>query len=107
MRDDDQTDAHESEPVNDRSTLESEWGDDLPPITAIAEAIASATNRNPIHIPPLYESVDTDALERLVTSGTNDPYETIRITFPYENHTVLVEDDGTIEIRLDTVVSDL
>lgn len=104
MKEDTNTDVHESESesMNDWHTSTVEWNEHVSPVAAIVEAVAGATNRDPVRLPPLYEYVDTDALDTLVTSGTDGLRESVSVTFPYESHTVLVENTGTIEITFNT-----
>jgi len=82
--------------------IEYEWTESVSPVTAVAEAIAAATNREPTRMPPLFEYVDVDALETLVTTGT-EADEPVRVTFSYETHRVSVESDGRITVGLDAV----
>jgi len=43
--------------------------------------------------PPLYESIDTDALAKLVAS------ETVRVSFDYEQYEVTVTRAGDVRVR--------
>ncbi|RQG91566.1 hypothetical protein EA462_06320 [Natrarchaeobius halalkaliphilus] len=51
---------------------------------AVVEAVAAATNRDLFSIPPLYEQVDPDALDRLVTAAETDAQRTLHVSFRYE-----------------------
>ncbi|MFD1685311.1 HalOD1 output domain-containing protein [Halobellus litoreus] len=59
----------------------------------IVEHVASATDTDPLELPPLYESIDPDALNALV-AGPGD----VEITFPYAGREVCVESGGAISI---------
>lgn len=98
MKDDNYSRRHDTGPVKQRETVESEWNERVPPVTAIAEAIATAMNCDPLRMRPLHDYVDTDALAALVTSGASHSSELIRVGFRYESYTVLVESDGNIEV---------
>ena len=99
MKDNTYSRARDSASVGEIETVTHRWNESVPPITAIAEAIATATDCDPLHMRPLHDYVDTDALAALVTSGASRSGELIRVEFHYENHTVLVESDGNIEVR--------
>lgn len=56
-------------------------------ITAkIIEKVASTEHVEPSELPPLYHSIDTDALSRIVET------EPIRVEFEYLQYTVVVTD---------------
>lgn len=74
-----------------------EWGTERPPTEAIVKAIAKATDQDPLDIEPVQNHIDTDALEKLVTSdATNGDVE---VHFEYDAFTVRVEGSGTVEIH--------
>ncbi|MEF8779096.1 MAG: HalOD1 output domain-containing protein [Haloferacaceae archaeon] len=69
----------------------------------IVFAIAEARGGDPAEVrsPPLYESVDTEALEQLFFgefSRENGLDETLSLEFPYAEFLVRVESDGSIEV---------
>lgn len=66
------------------------------PSMAVVEAIADVTHSDPMDLAPLHRSVETDALDSLV-SDADDP--TLSVSFEVEEFTVTVHGDGTIEIR--------
>jgi len=59
----------------------------------IVDHVASATGTDPLELPPLYESVDPDALNALV-SGPGD----VEVSFLYADREVCVESGGEISI---------
>lgn len=60
----------------------------------IVDAIANSTGTDPLALdPPLYDVVDTDALDRLVEQGSST-----RIEFGYAGHTVVVDADGVVSV---------
>ena len=65
-------------------------------ITAeVIEAIADATGTDPLTMtPPLYEVVDTDALDTLYDHGCVTSVE-----FDYDGHTVVVDGDRTVTVN--------
>ncbi|WP_436908270.1 HalOD1 output domain-containing protein [Halosimplex marinum] len=60
----------------------------------VIEAIADETGTDPLRMePPLYEVVDTDALDALYESGAAATVE-----FEYDGHRVVVDGDGTVTV---------
>lgn len=60
----------------------------------IVDAIAEHTGTDAFSLePPLYYSIDVDALERLFR-GTSDGV----VTFEYEGHRITVDSDGTVTV---------
>ncbi|NKE37821.1 hypothetical protein GWG54_18855 [Natronococcus sp. JC468] len=54
----------------------------------VVEAVAAVLDIPPEELPPLYHTVDADALDALVESGNN-----ITVRFEYEGFEVLVKPD--------------
>lgn len=70
---------------------------------AIVDAVAAVTGNSPTELPPLHDSVDTDALERLVYGSAADrdgDRETagVTVTFQFGGTLVKVHDEGTIVV---------
>lgn len=68
---------------------------------AVVESVAAVLRRDPLDVDPLYEYVDTDALDALVAAapGKRSPY--LSTSFRFENTGVTVTADGTIRIEPD------
>lgn len=73
-----------------------DWTAVSPPI-AVVEALAETTGQASDELATLYEYVDPDALEALVTSRQSG--DGPAITFQYDSHLVTVEGSGTITIE--------
>lgn len=56
----------------------------------VISATAAVTDTEPTALPPLYRSVDGDALDRLCASADRSP---LRVSFRFGRCTVTVEDD--------------
>jgi hypothetical protein len=69
----------------DRSDSDGVW-------TAIVRATAGLADASPVELEPLYETIDTDALEAFVRSAD----ESARLEFVYEGFSVTVSGDGTV-----------
>lgn len=60
----------------------------------VIETLASVTDTDPLTMePPLYEVVDTDALDSLYESGAEASVE-----FEYNGHTVAIDADRTVTV---------
>jgi len=82
-----------------RRRLHHEWGEhEL--CQTIVTAVAAADGTDPMRLSPLYDVVDTEALEQLFRgvdgSRANDG---LRVGFEYEGHVVAVHGDGTVVVR--------
>jgi hypothetical protein len=69
----------------------------------VIEAVAATTDREPTAMPPLYESLDPDALDAVLTPRTNGVATDTTVSFTYGGVTVQVDNSGWIEVRADTV----
>lgn len=69
------------------------------PIEAVIDAVAAASGAAPRALPPLYESVDPDALDQLFrrTGAAAGTAETI-LSFTANGWNVFVRDDGRIRV---------
>ncbi len=67
------------------------------PSLAVVSALSAAMDTDPTELTPLYEFVDTDALDQLL--GDTNPTDKPRsVTLTVEQHLVTVNSDGTIAI---------
>ena len=67
--------------------------DEMSVCVAVTTAVAAATDTDPLELPPLSGSVDTDAIERLVH---HDRDFTVR--FPYFGRSVVVVGTGHVVV---------
>ncbi|ADB59977.1 hypothetical protein Htur_1085 [Haloterrigena turkmenica DSM 5511] len=69
--------------------------DDRPPSERVVEAVAAAAGTSPLDFEPtLYETIDPEALDSLVRSGS----ETLRVRFRYGECTVVVTGSGRVDV---------
>ncbi|MFU8869619.1 HalOD1 output domain-containing protein [Natronococcus sp.] len=67
------------------------------PSISLIERLADETDRSPLELPPLNETVDVDALDRLLE--TDDPERSWpTVVFRYANYRVRITANGTIEL---------
>jgi len=61
-------------------------------IPRVVEAVAAATDTSPLDLPPLYDTMDPDALVRLVASGDDE----FHIMFDFAGVEVVIAGTGEI-----------
>lgn len=93
---DDESDVQTARTNARRTTLSTRSNE--PPSLDVVTAIATATGSDPTTMAPLYETVDTDALDRLLQSDAS-----IEIVFEYEGHAIEVGSDGVVTVDGDEV----
>ena len=66
---------------------------------AVVVAVADAEDISPIELPPLYDVVETDALNRLFDAARKDESaSSLELCFYYSDSIVTVTGDGTIDV---------
>lgn len=70
------------------------WSADPTPSEAIIEAIAEETSSDPLELPPLHNSIDPEALDRLFVNRDGGT-----VTFCCYEHEITVKQDGTVVVR--------
>lgn len=68
---------------------------------AVLEAVADAENADPLDLPPLYLSVETDALESIFQPTPDGNTRAGRVEFTYHDYRVTVDcdADGTATVE--------
>lgn len=77
------------------SALEHAWNGNEPFHVTLSEAIESAAGGDVTDHEPLYETIDVESIEELVTNSASDG---LYVVFSYEDCFVEVRGDGTIEV---------
>lgn len=81
-------------PAQPRTTRENR------PSRAVVEAVAEADDADPVELtPPLYEVIDSDALDRLFTATTAHDRTDGQVTFSYNGYGVTVRGDGSVSVE--------
>lgn len=70
----------------------------VPTCIAVVEAVAAVSGRDATDLPPLYESVDADALNTLFDPAGVDSDRPMSVSFTYVGYGVRVDRDG-VEVR--------
>lgn len=69
---------------------------------AVVRAVATGTRSDPTELPPLYDAVEPDALNRLFSPAESDARRTTgAAAFSYAGQRVRVESDGTVALVRD------
>jgi hypothetical protein len=77
-------------------TQSREWLEYDYPSTAVVELVAEATGRQQEDLPPLYDHVDSDALDSLLTGASSSRLE---LSFVYGGVSVRVTGAGAVEVE--------
>lgn len=74
---------------------------DLPTSIEVVEAVAEAEGIDPVTLePPLYDVIDTDALDALFRRSDGTRSDTIgTVEFTYRGHTVVVQGREDVHVR--------
>lgn len=78
--------------TTDAQSLSTEYAQNSPSLRIVA-AVSDAIDADPTSIPPLYDTVDPEALDRLLDAET-----AIEVVFEYEGHAVEITGDGTVTV---------
>lgn len=65
----------------------------------IVETVAERSNRETTELPPLYHSVDADALATLLSSDGDPPDSSVEITFEYAGCVIRLTAEKTEVVR--------
>ncbi|WP_458204795.1 HalOD1 output domain-containing protein [Haladaptatus sp. NG-SE-30] len=69
-----------------------------PVAETVIETISEVSGTDPTEIPPLYESIDPDALDDLFDRSSPESVP-IRVRFQHDGYEVVVEREGTVTVR--------
>ena len=87
----------------DRNVFEKEFDPaEEDPSTILIDTIAYIHNADPVTLDPLAETVDTDALDALLTARSAPDERPIEVTFSYEGLFICIRSDGSLWIRWNT-----
>ncbi|MEF8856214.1 MAG: HalOD1 output domain-containing protein [Haloplanus sp.] len=69
--------------------------------TVIVSAVEEHTGRDAADFPPLYESIDADALASVCTRPDGTPRDGVQVRFFYADHELAVTSEGLVLVRSD------
>lgn len=73
-----------------------DWDSDEPLTSTVMELILALTGEEPASGPPLWETIDPDALNQLFGSDGRVSQSSARLTFYHQRYTVTVQRDGHV-----------
>ena len=79
------TDAHYSET-------------DYEVVDVLATAISEAAGVSPVDIPPLYDSINLDAVTQLLNNDDGAANDNLLLTFEYKQWKIFIRGDGRIRV---------
>jgi len=80
--------------------MEHEMNPETPTTVAVAEAVSSVENCDPTALAPLYDVVDTDALDAMFDDGRD-----CSVSFVFEGHHVTIENGERIVVETEPSTS--
>lgn len=89
-------DGNDGSPIKQ---FEYEWNS-INPTNGVVEAVATATGKGVTGLTPLYQEVDPDALNALVSKLPTDG-ELITVSFTYAGQKVTVNNEGVVIVAPD------
>jgi len=88
----------ESGPMSDRTRFE--WSDTQQPSIAVCEGVAAVLGVEPTDLAPLGDSIDGEALDRIVDPKAGPGDGPVSLQFEYEGVDVFVDSERTVELRI-------
>ncbi|WP_049927107.1 HalOD1 output domain-containing protein [Halopiger goleimassiliensis] len=76
-----------------------EFSSNGPAAVAVVDAVSAVSGTDPIDLPPLYETIDPDAVNALLEAS--DPDSPVRIEFSYAGYDVVLRDGPRVTVRTD------
>lgn len=79
-----------------------EWERDTEntPVYTVISTVADIENTDPVEQPPLYEAIDPEALNDLLTARSEPGIN--QVSFQYAGYTIVVRGDGEVQVRPST-----
>lgn len=88
------------DPITDTYYAQHEWGDERALVTTIVRTVTAMTNDDPTAGDPMGETIDLEALERILRSLREaDRRSGGSVRFTYRGFAVEVRSDGEIRVR--------
>jgi hypothetical protein len=91
----DSTDRFGYDPITETYHAQHDWTSDSPLSITVVGAVAAVIGKEPTEMEPLHAVTDPDALDTLLSSGTEAG---IQVEFEYEEQSVTVTGHGEIVV---------
>lgn len=92
----DGTDRFGFDPITETYHAQCSWEDGDELCLSIVDAVATATDREPREMSPLFSTLDSDALQRLLTTSGIDE---VQVSFSYEGCALVVSNSGDLVVK--------
>lgn len=94
-------DGAPSGPTTNQTRIQRNWHGEGTPAGSVTDAIATVTGTPPLGLQPLYESIDPDALDRILEAGSASPSgrSTLTVSFRHAGCAVTITADGQLTVR--------
>lgn len=97
----DDTPPEQDDPAGESTGwIRHEWDRSELPSTAVIDAVAAATNRDPTTMSQLYDYVDPDALDSLMTPQNDGSTNPVTVSFMYDGVAVRVDSRGWVAVQV-------
>lgn len=94
-------DSTESGSSTNQESLHHDWREEGTAAGSVINAIVALTEAPPTRLQPLYETIDPDALEKILELGSDSPgrRSTLTVSFCHEGCDVTIKADGQLTVR--------
>lgn len=92
----DSTDRFGYDPITETYHAQHDWTSDSPLSITVVGAVAAVIGKEPTEMEPLHSAIDPDALDTLLSSGTEAG---IQVKFEYEEQLVTATGHGEVIVR--------
>lgn len=99
MMDDSRTTIGSPANISDDSPVPNASWTDEQPSTIVIETIAEICDTDPLEMPPLYNAIDPEALDKLLISAAEAGDQAIELSFAYNGFTVVLLSNGLVYVE--------
>lgn len=79
--------------------ITAEWSPNELPSTVVIEKVSSISERDPLKMPPLYDAIDTEALDTLLVGAAENGVSDVQVSFEYDGFSVYINSTGHVSIE--------
>lgn len=98
MTSDESTSTSNDSGAGSSGRVRHEWSDTDRPTTAVIEAVAATIDQDPSTMEPLYEHINPDALDAIMTPKNPEQSSNILVEFSYNGVDVRVSNQGFVDV---------
>jgi hypothetical protein len=96
------TDVRRTQPAGERpSTVRGQFDwSETEPTVAVVETVAAATDRTPLDVYSLHDTIETDALNDFLAVDGTELGADVQVSFSFDGCDVTVRADGLVQVEL-------